>query len=270
MEINEKTAGMLSKFTGVSVHTIKYYEKIGLISSERNEQSNYRFYGVRSCTDIYECVKYRNMGFSLKEIQCLFAGGKENLLEEFLEKRSDELSRQADEIMKMKMLVEKYRKELKEFELKSGKWYIEEYPDFYFRRQTKALNYMEDGAMEASVINLIEYAPESYSVLELLPGYFGGEKDLFSWGHGIFVEPGKDWIAGKEGFEKISGGRMFTVYLQIGGPYASQGTIKDEFLKYYHQFRNGFPESAVYGFRLKILVNENGESRDCFRFFLPA
>lgn len=58
MEMNEKTVGMLSKFTGVSVHTIKYYEKLGFISSERGEQSNYRFYGVRSCTDIYECVKY--------------------------------------------------------------------------------------------------------------------------------------------------------------------------------------------------------------------
>ena len=270
MEMNEKTVGMLSKFTGVSVHTIKYYEKIGLISSERGEQSNYRFYGVRSCTDIYECVKYRNMGFSLKEIQCLFSGGKENLLEEFLEKRNEELSTQADQIMKMKSLVEKYQKELRDFERKSGKWYIEECKDFYFRRQTKALNYMEDGAMEASGINLIEYAPESYSVLELLPEYFWGKKDLFSWGHGIFVESGNDWIAGREGFEKISGGRVFTVYLQIGGPYASQGTIRDEFLKYYHQFRKGFPESAVYGFRLKISVNENGESSDCFRFLLPA
>lgn len=95
------------------------------------------------------------MGFSLKEIQCLFSGGKENLLEELLEKRNEELSTQADQIMKMKSLVEKYQKELRDFERKSGKWYIEECQDFYFRRQTKALNYMEDGAMEASGINLI-------------------------------------------------------------------------------------------------------------------
>ena len=64
--MNEKTVGMLSKFTGVSVHTIKYYEKLGLISSSRREQSNYRSYDVKSCTDIYECMKYRNMGFPLK------------------------------------------------------------------------------------------------------------------------------------------------------------------------------------------------------------
>lgn len=268
MDMNEKTVGMLSKFTGVSVHTIKYYEKIGLISSERGEQSNYRFYNLRSCTDIYECVKYRNMGFSLKEIQSLLTGGKEYLLEELLEKRSDELSRQADQTMKMKSLVERYRKELKDFERKSGRWYIEECPDFYFRRQTRAMSYMEDGAMEASGVNLTEYAPESYSVLELSPGYFCGEKELFSWGHGIFAEQGREWMEGKEGFEKIRGGRMLTVYMQIGGPYASGGLVRDEFLKYYRQFREGVPQSAVYGFRLKIAVDENGESRDCFRFLL--
>ena len=73
--MNEKTVGMLSKFTGVSVHTIKYYEKLGLISSSRREQSNYRSYDVKSCTDIYECMKYRNMGFSLKDIQLLLKEG---------------------------------------------------------------------------------------------------------------------------------------------------------------------------------------------------
>ena len=51
--MNEKTVGMLAKFTGVSVHTIKYYEKIGLLSSARREHSNYRLYDVRVCTDIY-------------------------------------------------------------------------------------------------------------------------------------------------------------------------------------------------------------------------
>ena len=66
--MNEKTVGMLAKFTGVSVHTIKYYEKIGLLSSTRREHSNYRSYDIRACTDIYECMKYKNLGFALKEV----------------------------------------------------------------------------------------------------------------------------------------------------------------------------------------------------------
>ena len=85
--MNEKTVGMLSKFTGVSVHTIKYYEKSGVrFASSRREQSNYRSYDVKSCTDIYECMKYRNMGFSLKDIQLLLKEGDNALLSSLLEK----------------------------------------------------------------------------------------------------------------------------------------------------------------------------------------
>jgi len=53
--MNEKTVGMLAKFTGVSVHTIKYYEKIGLLSSARREHSNYR---LVLCQDLVQ-VKMR-------------------------------------------------------------------------------------------------------------------------------------------------------------------------------------------------------------------
>ena len=37
--MNEKTVGMLSKFTGVSVHTIKYYEKTG-VDFLKQEENN--------------------------------------------------------------------------------------------------------------------------------------------------------------------------------------------------------------------------------------
>ena len=85
--MSEKTIGTLSKFTGIPAHTIKYYEKIGLLESSRNEHSNYRSYDMRICTDIYECVKYRNMGFPLKETKELVKEADDRRLEELLEDR---------------------------------------------------------------------------------------------------------------------------------------------------------------------------------------
>ena len=82
--MSEKTIGTLSKFTGIPAHTIKYYEKIGLLSSNRKESSNYRSYDMRICTDIYECVKYRNMGFPLKETKELVKEAGDRRLDELL------------------------------------------------------------------------------------------------------------------------------------------------------------------------------------------
>lgn len=84
--MNEKTVGMLAKFTGVSVHTIKYYEKIGLLSSTRREHSNYRSYDIRACTDIYECMKYKNLGFALKEVGNLIKEADSEAIDNLLKK----------------------------------------------------------------------------------------------------------------------------------------------------------------------------------------
>ena len=267
--MNEKTVGMLSKFTGVSVHTIKYYEKIGLLTSTRKEHSNYRSYDVQACTDIYECVKYRNMGFSLKEIQKLMESGTNDVLDALLEERSQALEKEAEQILKTKILVDGYRKELRELDWKLENWYVEDCPGFYYRRQTDGLDYMDDAVLETDGINLIEYAPKSCSVLELKPGYLKGDLSAFSWGHGIPVDEEKDWMQGKKGFRKIEGGRMFTVYLGLEGKYASRGSLIRSFLEKYNEFRKGVPEKSVYGFRLRITFGENGNTKDYFRMMLP-
>ena len=267
--MNEKTVGMLSKFTGVSVHTIKYYEKLGLISSNRREQSNYRSYDVQSCTDIYECVKYRNMGFPLKDIQQLLKNGDNALLSSLLEKRSHQLAAKAEELLNTRELIENYRKELEDLDRKLGKWYIEDCPDFYFRRQTKGLDYMDDASCESDGINLAEYAPKSNSLLELSPEYFKGDTSAFSWGQGITIDSEDDFMKDKKGFEKISGGRMFTAYMGLSDRYASHGNLIKEFLKYYNEYQAGIPNTAVYGFRLRITFDNIGTRKDYFRMQLP-
>ena len=43
----------------------------------------------------------------------------------------------------------------------------------------------------------------------------------------------------KKGFEKISGGRMFTAYMSLRGHYASEGDLINEFLRYYNEYKSG-------------------------------
>lgn len=126
--MNEKTVGMLAKFTGVSVHTIKYYEKIGLLSSTRREHSNYRSYDIRACTDIYECMKYKNLGFALKEVGNLIKEADSEAIDNLLKKRLEEIDASLSELQELKKRVTDYLAETEEIEKKQGNWYIEEMP----------------------------------------------------------------------------------------------------------------------------------------------
>ena len=179
--MNEKTVGMLAKFTGVSVHTIKYYEKIGLLSSARREHSNYRSYDIRACTDIYECMKYKNLGFALKDIRNLIKEADSEAVEDLLKKRLEEIEIALSELQEIKKHVTDYLAETKEIEKKLGNWYIEEMPDFWIRFQTENMEYGKDAQLESDGINFMDYAPESKSVLKISRESLNGIENRFSW-----------------------------------------------------------------------------------------
>lgn len=238
--MNEKTVGMLAKFTGVSVHTIKYYEKIGLLSSTRREHSNYRSYDIRACTDIYECMKYKNLGFALKEVG--------NLIKE------------ADS---------------EAIEKKQGNWYIEEMPDFWIRFQTNNLEYGKNAQLESDGINFMDYAPESKSVLKISRESLNGTENQFSWGQAVRaeyiedIEKNENVWSRQKGYTRIKGGRAFVLYLKITGPYASEGVLQKKIRKIYRKFQQDakIPGDA-YCVRIKITHDEEGNDWNYLKIYI--
>ena len=265
--MKEKTIGALSTFTGVSIHTIKYYEKIGLISSNRDEHSNYRSYNVRVCTDIYECLKYRNMDFSLKDTGILLKEADDHIFEQMMEQRSRELSRQIEELKQKKAVVDAYRKEIMNVDAHLGKWYIEELPHFYMRSQTVNLEYGEDAQMETGGVNLIDYVPQSKSVVCLSRDYLNDGEQAFSWGNGIFAEKEKEEFQ-TEGMTHIKNGRAFVTYMRLTGSYVSNGEMAVAIRKIFRQYKYVFPSDA-YGVRIKITHDEEQRDWNYFKIFIP-
>ncbi len=69
MLINE-----LSKISGVSAHTIRYYEKYGLIKGTRNENvksNNYFHYSDDDAYKLNLIIEAKSIGFTLNEIKNL-------------------------------------------------------------------------------------------------------------------------------------------------------------------------------------------------------
>ncbi len=68
----EKTlylTGEFAKRANVSVRTIHYYEKLGLIHPEKISESGYRYYGEEELARIQRILTLKLLGFSLEEIQ---------------------------------------------------------------------------------------------------------------------------------------------------------------------------------------------------------
>ena len=81
MLINE-----LSKRTGVSIHTLRFYENLGLIQGKSNpdvKTNNYKDYDEKLVKRVESIVKIKEVGFTLSEIKTiLYSYDNDNLTNE--------------------------------------------------------------------------------------------------------------------------------------------------------------------------------------------
>jgi len=65
----EYTSNKLSKISGVSARTLRYYDEIGLLKPARVEASGYRIYGQNELDTLQQILFYKELGFPLDEIK---------------------------------------------------------------------------------------------------------------------------------------------------------------------------------------------------------
>ena len=80
------TVKEVSNLTGVSIRTLQYYDKIGLLHPAHRTQAGYRLYDDAALERLWEILVYRAMGLDLKEIKYLLTLS-EKQQKQYLEKK---------------------------------------------------------------------------------------------------------------------------------------------------------------------------------------
>jgi len=63
------TVNKLSKLSGVTTRTLRYYDEIGLLKPERVGENGYRIYGQVQVDTLQQILFFRELGFALDEIK---------------------------------------------------------------------------------------------------------------------------------------------------------------------------------------------------------
>ena len=67
------TVKQLAKLAGVTVRTLHYYDEIGLLNPSAHGANGYRYYGHSELLRLQQILFFRELDFSLNEIQALMA-----------------------------------------------------------------------------------------------------------------------------------------------------------------------------------------------------
>lgn len=81
----ELTISEVSKFLDISIHTIRYYEKEGLISPTKRSEGGYRLFDMETLTKLETIVLLRECGVSVKNIKNLMVDYNEEKYTEILD-----------------------------------------------------------------------------------------------------------------------------------------------------------------------------------------
>jgi MerR family Zn(II)-responsive transcriptional regulator of zntA len=105
--------GDLVKELKINKETIRYYEKIGLLSEPKKNKNGYRMYSKKDIEIIRFILIIKNFGFSLKEISILIhdeilCGNIEDI-KRIVESKIKELRVKINELEETKKLLEKVK-----------------------------------------------------------------------------------------------------------------------------------------------------------------
>ena len=67
-----RTISQVAKLTGISIRTLQYYDEIGLFKPSSLTQSGYRLYDDEALQKLQQILFFKELGFSLKEINEIF------------------------------------------------------------------------------------------------------------------------------------------------------------------------------------------------------
>ncbi|MFT8312994.1 MAG: MerR family transcriptional regulator [Clostridium sp.] len=106
--------GDLVKELKINKETIRYYEKIGLLSDPKKDKNGYRIYSKEDIQKIRFILIVKKFGFSLKEISMLLPKIYDEILEENMENikaiveyKISEIDNKINELEETKRLLQK-------------------------------------------------------------------------------------------------------------------------------------------------------------------
>lgn len=106
--------GEIARLCGVSVDTVRYYERLKLLPAASRTNSGYRIFSTKAIEQIKFIKQAQELGFSLEEIKGLLTSGGAEECERVRDLLQRKLSEMDEQIKKMKAFRKVLAKHLDE------------------------------------------------------------------------------------------------------------------------------------------------------------
>ena len=108
-----KIKDVSSKYA-VTARTLRYYEDIGLLTSQRIENYSHRMYDERAITRLKQILILRKLNITVKDIKRIFAAADSEVVLEVLGKKAEDIDEEVALLHELKVIVLDFIKQIKQ------------------------------------------------------------------------------------------------------------------------------------------------------------
>ncbi len=132
--MNERwTIGEVAKLFHVSTDTLRYYEKIGLLSSKKNKENGYRYYCYDEIIRIMDILFFRNLELPVKEIKRVLTQLDITDIKNLLLDSQDIVEHRIQELIRLKQQINQAAYQYNLCEESVGKFKFVSAPNFKYK-----------------------------------------------------------------------------------------------------------------------------------------
>lgn len=198
---SQYTIGEVADILGIHPNTIRYFDKVGIISPKRNDNNGRRTYTPYEVYVLMLRKQYQNMGFSLAETDKIF---KNSSLDEILKYFDEKRALQKETIEKEKLIllgIERLTKTIQHIPYALNRCFLQDRPAMWHHPRQDGTHFMNNSHdIEARRIfnDLMPFSCYSFQLSKTAE--FEDERSNIKWNMAI-----EERIAKQYGFDQIPG-----------------------------------------------------------------
>ena len=180
--------GDVARILGISTDLLRYYEKKGVVTPQKDKTNDYRYYDTWDINFLIDCLWYKRFGFGIPQVAYMVTDCYHGDLSSLLEEKGDEL---AAGIRRQELLLERlrqYQDAVQRVKECLGICRVEDSPEVicYLNR----FNYDYDNRPELQKLSRqwLDYMPFTQRYFEIPQDGLLGDGDDFAWGFSLSVK----------------------------------------------------------------------------------
>ena len=183
---NKYKIGEAARILGISPDLLRYYEKKGVVSPEKDQNNDYRYYDFWDINFLMDCLWFKNFGFSIEQIADIVHIPSTAELDAMLLDKEKELRRTMNRCRLLLQRSEEHRRDLARIDTLLYRCEIADSPEFIRFINRVGNSYMVMDGLQDMARPWLRVLPFNHRYFEInADAELPGTEENYRWGFSL-------------------------------------------------------------------------------------